>query len=278
MTVRKLPRPSAARLFCASVIALLLAQNAALAAPQAYEAIDATYDLSTVQDQKLTGLIQALREAVSKTAWSTIDAALAPDFDVLACTPNPTLACMPGAAKTGQLKRRLQPADRLRQGLCCADIPKKEITKRLQEETILGLLDAYLSEETIGFHPMLPQTACLPAFAKYDAGKAAEIAQRADIEPENLRLAAASFPLRAKPDAHAAEIAVVPAGRIVPLVTLGQENLAAGWNAIALPQGGLGFADKVSLNELAPAGICFKKNQKGDWAITFIIQRQDAGP
>ena len=101
------------------------------------------------------------------------------------------------------------------------------------------------------------------------------IAKAADVEPQNLRVASTELALRAKPDKASAELLKIPAGRIVPLVTLGQEGLAAGWNAIALPTGGLGFSDQGGLSDLTPAALCFAKPKAGSWGLSLLIQRKE---
>jgi hypothetical protein len=118
----------------------------------------------------------------------------------------------------------------------------------------------------------------VPPIAAFDRAAAKTMTKAADIEPDNLRVASAEIVLRDKARKDATELERIPAGRVVPLVTLGQESLTAGWNAIAMPDGRLGYADKPALNDLAVPSICFSKTKKGDWAIAATIQRKDGAP
>ena len=92
------------------------------------------------------------------------------------------------------------------------------------------------------------------------------------MEPENLRVASAVIPLRAKPAAESEAISRLDIGDIAPVVTDLTANIPSGWNAIALPDGGIGFTDALGLDELTPGAICFGKD-KGRWKIVATIQR-----
>ena len=80
------------------------------------------------------------------------------------------------------------------------------------------------------------------------------------------------FPLRAKPAAESEAISRLDIGDIAPVVTDLTANIPSGWNAIALPDGGIGFTDALGLDELTPGAICFGKD-KGRWKIVATIQR-----
>jgi hypothetical protein len=193
---------------------------------------------------------------------AALDAALADDFTLLTCGTDPTRPCAPGA-KGAVATRGKTPGARLRAGLCCGDMPKKDITEAVRVETVLGLVGALLAEESIGAGPALPGAACLPAPPTYDFAAAAAIARAADVEPGNLRVTSGEAVLRLRAAADAPEAARLPAGRIAPLATLGQESLAPGWIAIALPQGGLGFTRDLVFDELATPRSVWRKTPAG---------------
>ena len=253
---------------------LVCCSNAAMAQPKPYEAVTISYDQSMAGDEGLKALIERLHLAVAEKKPGIIDAALSPDLQVIDCDNDPTKGCT--AALKGALRSnpKLPPPARLRTALCCRDIAPAKITKTLREETVLGLIGAALEEETLGTHPALPGLACLPAWPLFDAGKAAAMAAAADIERANLRVAMDEIVLREKPQPEAPVIARIARDQMVPLVTDLAETLPAGWTAIAMPQGGLGYTDQLGLNEIAPGGLCFGKNLAGQWQITLSIQRR----
>lgn len=246
----------------------------ASAEPKPYTPVAVGYARDIGADAGLKAVVQKLKAAVEARDMAALDAALAADFTVMSCASNPAASCAPGAKGVSAAKGKT-PGERLRAGLCCGDTPKKQINEALRVETALGLVGAALAEETIGGLASLPGSACLPAPAAYASAGAAATAKAADVEPSNLRVTSAEVVLRHKPDAAAPEAARIPAGRIAPLVTLGQEGLAAGWTAIALPQGGIGFTQQLVFDDLATPALCFAKDAAGSWKIKLMIERKD---
>ena len=168
---------------------------------------------------------------------------------------------------------KLPPAQRLRAGLCCRDVPAQHITKAMREEAVLGFVGATLEDETLGAHPDLPGAVCMPAWPAFDRAKAAQIAANADIENANLRAATAELVLRDKPEKDAAEVARIGKGAAVAFVTDAAAALPDGWSAVALAAGGLGYTDQGGLADLTPAGLCFAKDGAGVWKISAAVQR-----
>jgi hypothetical protein len=248
--------------------------GAARAEPKPYAAAGATFARALGEDASLRVELQRLRGVIEARDMAALDAALADDFTLLTCGTDPTRPCAPGA-KGAVATRGKTPGARLRAGLCCGDMPKKDITEAVRVETVLGLVGALLAEESIGAGPTLPGAACLPAPPTYDFAAAAAIARAADVEPGNLRVTSGESVLRLRAAADAPEAARLPAGRIAPLATLGQESLAPGWIAIALPQGGLGFTRDLVFDELATPALCLAKDAGGTWKIRLIVQRKD---
>ena len=257
------------------LIALLVSgSGVAGAQPKAYEPLAVTYDTSAAADPALKSLIERLHLAIAERKLAPIDAALSPVITVIECDNDPTKPCSPAVKGAVRSAFQMAPPDRIRAALCCRDIAPGKITRALREETVLGLFGAALEEETIGTHPALPGAACLPAWPMFDGAKAAAIAAAADIENDNLRVTARELVLKARPAAGAPEIARLPAGQIAPLVTDLPESLPDGWTAIAIPQGGYGYTEQLGLNEIAPGGLCFMKNDRGIWEIALSIQRR----
>ena len=257
-----------------AAIGLVLSATPALAEPKPYTPLDATIT-PTPADAELFALQAALKTAVEKQDTKIIDAAILPGFMGLTCSSDPRKACMKGARGVTLAAPASPPAARLRAATCCSDIPLAEQTPKLKNELMIGILGALLAEETSSLHPDQPGLVCQPSLPGYDRAKAEKMAKAADVEPQNLRVASTELTLRAKPDKTSAEVLKIPAGRIVPLVTLGQEGLAAGWNAIALPTGGLGFSDQGALSDLTPAALCFAKPKAGSWGLSLLIQRKE---
>lgn len=255
-------------------VALLCCGTAAMAQPQPYDPVTVSYDQTAAGDEALKMLIGKLHLAVAEKKLGIIDAALGPGLQVIDCDNDPAKACTPALKGALRSNPRIAPPLRLRAALCCRDIAPAKITKILREETVLGLIGAALEEETLGTHPALPGLACLPAWPLFDAGKATAMAVAADVERANLRVAMIEIVLREKPEPEAPVKIRIAQGQMVPLVTELAETLPAGWTAIAMPQGGLGYTDQLGLNEIAPGGLCFGKNPAGEWQIMLSIQRR----
>ena len=257
-----------------AALALFVAAPATVAQQRPYAPADVTFDRAAEGDPQLRSVIDALHKAVADKNLAVLDATLAQGYIALECDADPVKSCAPGVKGATRSNPKLPPPARLRQALCCRDIDPAKITRVLREETVLGLIGSALEEETAGATPALPGAACLPAWPVFDAAKAAAIATAADVDNANLRVTTREIPLRDKPAVDAAEVARLPAGRIAPLITDLPDSLPDGWTAIALPQGGIGYTDLTGLNEIAPGGLCFSKNDKGAWQISLTIQRR----
>jgi hypothetical protein len=260
-------------LLCVSVLAFA---NAALAQAQLktkpYDAIQASYDRGVENDPALKARIETIRQAVSAHTLAPIEAMISPGYVPLSCTVDPLVPCGPGHSKVIG-KMQLKATDRLRTALCCeGDVPA-DVSKQDQEETVFGFFATVLEENSVGAHPDIPGSACLPALAKFDHAKAAKAVKAAGIDPENLRVAGADIQLREKPAEDAPVALAIKPGDLLPLVVELTMTIPAGWNSIALPKGGLGFTDQVGINELTPPAVCFLKFPNGEWQIAFTIQR-----
>lgn len=271
----------------------------ALAQHKPYEPLPVTYDRAAEADADLRVLIETLRGAVSRLDLASVDAELAPSVMVYECDADPAKACpevalapttpvkITGVAKPVRVSKtasakaeaklaalaKLPPAQRLRAGLCCRDVPVQHITKAMREEAVLGFVGAALEEETLGAHPGLAGAVCLPAWPTFDRAKAAQMAVNADIENANLRVATAELSLREKPAKDASEVAKIAKGEAIAFVTDAADSLPDSWSAIALPAGGIGYTDEGGLGDLTPAGLCFARDAAGKWKISAAIQR-----
>ena len=264
-----------ARNMLRTAVALLAMQcTFARAAPKPFEPVSATFDVMESQESSLQSLIETLRKAASDHDLTAIHATLAKSFTVVTCKPDPTLACAPGVKGAKQSATRLSPADRLDQGLCCADIARKVITREMTADAVAGQIDAALDADSMGRNPEAPGSACLPAWPIFDRQKAARMARAAGVKPSNLRLAANDVPIREKPDGRQPVLDTLKAGQIVPLVTDLDTLIPDGWNAIALARGGLGYTDALGLNELAPSGLCFVR-EGSIWKTGFFVVREE---
>jgi hypothetical protein len=270
-----------------------------------YEPLPVTYDRSAETDASLRALIEILRAAVAEQKLFVIDAALAPSVMTYECNADPVKPCPApapepiaqvaalGPARSAALSKpgksaapktakpdarlaalaKLPPAQRLRIGLCCRDVPVQHITKAMREDAVLGAIGAALEEETLGAHPDLPGAVCAPAWPVFDRARAAQIAVSADIDNANLRVSTAELALREKPAKDAGAAATITAGQVVAFVTDAAEALPDGWSSVALPQGGLGYTNQGGMADLTPAGVCFSKDDSGVWKISAVVQR-----
>ena len=281
------------------ILAASLHAQPALAQHKPYEPLPVTYDTSAAADADLRALIETLRGAVSRQDLASVDAELAPSLIVYECDADPAKACpevtaapaapvkITGVAKPVKVSKtasakaearlaalaKLAPAQRLRTGLCCRDVPVQHITRAMREEAVLGFIGAALEEETPGAHPDLAGAICLPAWPAFDRARAAQIAVNADIENANLRVATTDLTLREKPAKDAVEAAKIRKGDAVAFVSDAADSLPDSWSAIALPAGGVGYTDQGGLADLTPAGLCFVRDAAGNWKISAAIQR-----
>jgi hypothetical protein len=237
-----------------------------------YDAIQATYDRSVENDQALKARVETIRQAVTAHTLAPIEAMLSSAYVPLSCSVDPLAPCGPGHSKVVS-KMQMKAADRLRTALCCeGDVPA-DLSKQDQEEAVIGFFATVLEENSVSAYPDIQGSACLPALAKFDHGKAGKAVQAAGIDPENLRVAGADIQLREKPAEDAPVALAIKPGDLLPLVVELTMSIPAGWNSIALPKGGLGFTDQVGINELTPPAVCFLKTPNGEWQIAFTIQR-----
>jgi len=245
---------------------------AAAQAPRPYQQVPVTYDRSAANDPALIELVAKLKEGVGNSNLDPVFAALAANVAVISCPADPLAVCAPGKRGVRQTPQSLTPAERLRQGLCCGDMPKAEITEAVRVETVTGQLAAALEADAIGAHPDVPGLACLPAWPIFDRAKAVAAVRAAGIERENLRVTTEDIILRTRPAEDAPEAARLPTGQIAPFMTDLAENVPDGWYAIALPKGGMGYSNQVGLNELTPSGLCFAR-EGGAWKIALVVMR-----
>lgn len=262
-------RRAAALAFCAA-----LAPGPALAQTpmsKPYEALTATYDRADEGDPDLSAIVKAARAAVDAKDAQALTALLSDRFIALDCAANPLKPCAPGKAKAVGAKNA-RPIDRLRLAFCCEGKPAPDMPVESQNETMFAILAANLVGGGLSANPDAKGEYCAPALPRIDRKRAAEAAKAAGVEPENLRVASAVISLREKPAADSQAISRLDAGDIAPIVTDLTANIPSGWNAIALPDGGIGYTDALGLDELTPGAVCFGKD-KGRWKIVATIQR-----
>ncbi|GAC1330563.1 MAG: hypothetical protein NVSMB26_08100 [Beijerinckiaceae bacterium] len=239
---------------------------------KSYEPVRATFDRGTENDPALKIRIEALREAVRTHNIEPIEAMLSAGYVALSCSVDPLAPCAPGQAKMIG-RPQMKAPERLRSALCCDGEVSNDVPRQDQDETVIGFFATVLEESTVGAHPDVAGSACLPALPKFDRANAAKAVKAAGIDPENLRIAAGPIPLREKPAEDAAIVQELQPGDLAPLVVEMTMAIPAGWNSVAIAKGGLGFTDQVGINELTPPSVCFLKSASGDWQIAFTIQR-----
>ncbi len=251
---------------------LAFGAESACAQYKPYEPTTATFNV--IEDAALKDLVASLQKAATDQNMPALQASLAKSFTVITCKPDPALPCAPGKKGVKQMAAKLSPAERLAQGLCCAGVPRAQITKEMIAESVVGQFGAALEAGPTGAHPDVAGAACLPGWPLFDRAKAARIARAAGIEPGNLRVADNEVPIRLKPDAKEPVAETLPKGAVVPLVTDLDRPPPDGWNAIALAKGGLGYTDALGLNEMAPAGLCFVR-EGTIWKAGFFVLREE---
>jgi hypothetical protein len=220
----------------------------------------------------LKARIETLRQAVADRRLAPLEAMISSGYVALFCTIDPIAPCAPGHAKLLG-RAQMNPVQRMRAALCCEGEVSADVAKQDQDEAVIGFFATVLEESTIGAHPDVPGSACLPALAKFDHAKAAQVVKLTGIDTENLRIAGADMQLREKPVEDAPVVHEVKAGDLLPLVVALTMSMPAGWTSIAMPRGGLGFTDQVGMNELTPPAVCLTRNAGGEWQIAFTIQR-----
>jgi hypothetical protein len=238
-----------------------------------YAQVAARYDRAAAQDADLVALVTALRAAAQAQDKAPFEAAMSPKFVALDCTANPLEACGPGKGKGKAIGGKTgKPLDRMRLAFCCEGKPSADPPLAAQDETMFAILTATLGATTLGANPDAKGEVCAPALPAFDRAKAAKAARAAGVEPENLRVSATDTSLRPRPSRTAEPVATLGAGDLAPVVTDLTSDTPAGWTAIGLPDGSIGYTDALGLEELTPAAICFAR-EKGGWRIVGTIQR-----
>lgn len=261
-----------ARLLCVLVVIFGILPALAQSPPsRPYKATTATYDRSAESDADLAALVKATRAAVEAKDAGALSALLSEKFVALDCVANPLKPCAPGKAKSVGA-RNARPIDRLRLAFCCEGKPAPDMPEAAQNDTMFAILAANLAAGGLGANPDAKGEVCAPALPRLDRARAGAAAKAAGVEPENLRVAAASISLREKPDSGAAAVSHLDPGDLAPIVTDLTANTPSGWSAIALPDGAIGYTDALGLDELTPSAICFGRDKAG-WKIVATIQR-----
>jgi hypothetical protein len=252
--------------------AMFLVTGVALAetpAGKVYAPVSANYEQAE-NDAALSSLLSSLRSAVQAHDVGAIEAALSPSFVALDCAANPLKACGPGKAKA--IGKAGKPIDRMRLAFCCEGKPSADMPVAAQDETMFAILQTTLNARSLGANPDARGQVCAPALPFIDRTKAAKAAKAAGVEPENLRMATAELPLRARAAKSAPVTTKLSPGDLAPVVTDLTSDTPPGWTAIGMPDGSIAYTDALGLEELTPGAICFGKD-KGQWKIVATIQR-----
>ena len=249
-------------------VAVLLAGVASAQAPVRTPA----YDLLIVRDTPppdpaAAETLSALRQAAAAKDEGRLAGLLAPDFTALSCSADPTTACAPGK---GPARVTKPPIERLRLALCCGGRDDPAVPPRDRNEAMFGVLASLLEGGTAAGDA---GEVCQPALPRFDRRKLAALAKRVDVDASTMRIAAAPIEARPRPDRTATVAATIPKGTIVPLLTTSATPAPAGWTVLALPSGGLGYAEGVSLDEIAPEAACVRRTKDG-WRLAVVIGRQ----
>ncbi len=253
--------------------ALTIASPAIAQSPPSkpYRPATATYDRAAENDADLAALLRDVRAAIEAKDAGALAALLSDRFVALDCAADPLKACAPGKAKAVGAKSA-RPIDRLRLAFCCEGKPAPDMPEAAQNDTMFAILAANLGAGGPGANPDARGEVCAPALPRFDRARAAAAAKAAGVEPENLRVASSAIALRAKPAPDAETISRLDPGDIAPIVTDLTAATPSGWNAIALPDGAIGYTDALGLDEMTPGAVCFGKD-KGRWRIVSTIQR-----
>jgi hypothetical protein len=261
--------PRLAFLIFSAVVGLAGFQSASLAQTvRPYQRIAVTLNVVT-PEPALKALIEALRKSAAADDVKAIEAALAPDVQVIICKPDPLAPCAPGAPGVRSSDKSKPAPVRLRETLCCPGVPTEQITEDLRNETITGHISGALeSGQTTGHDT--PGLVCTPNWAIYDRNRARAIVTAAGVDPLFLRYASEPIEYRDKPDEKAKVAGRIPKGDLVPMLSDVATDMPDGWNAIALPEGKIAFTDAIGLEELTPSGTCFRKDAAG-WKIALVM-------
>ncbi|MFO1118391.1 MAG: hypothetical protein U1E28_22200 [Beijerinckiaceae bacterium] len=252
----------------------LLSPALAQTAGKPYPPVAASYDRAAEDDADLAQLMKILRNAAQAKDTTSFEATISPGFVALDCSASPLKPCGPGKARAvgGEATRKQKPFERMRLAFCCEGKPAPDMPDEAKNDTAFAILGATLGANSIGANPDAKGQVCAPALPAFDRARAAKAARAAGVEPENLRVAHADIQLYARPARGAAPSAKLAPGDLAPVVTDLTTDTPAGWTAIGLPDGSIGFTNALGLEELTPAAICFAR-EKGVWRIVSTIQR-----
>lgn len=254
--------------------ALLMLAPAWAQTAKPYQPVAASYDRAAEDDGDLAQLMKVLRNAAQAKDATSFEATISPNFVALDCSASPLKSCGPGKAKIvgGDASKRQKPFERMRLAFCCEGKSAPDMPEEAKNDTVFAILGTTLGVNSLGANPDAKGQVCAPSLPAFDRTKASKAAKAAGVEPENLRVALTDIQLYAKPARGAALAAKLEPGDLAPVVTDLTRDTPAGWTAIGLPDGSIGYTDALGLEELTPAAICFAK-EKGVWRIVSTIQR-----
>lgn len=231
----------------------------------AYEPVLVTE--ATKPDFAALETLTVIRQAAATKDEKRLADLLAPDFAAMACSADPTLACPP--RKVASPARGRSPLERLRLALCCGGRDDPAVSAADRAEAMFGVLASLL----YGGAAAGSETVCQPALPQFDRARLAALARRLDVDASAMRVAASPVTARGQPEPAAAIVATLPKGAILPLLTTSATPAPGGWTVLALPGGGVGYAEGVVLDELAPEAVCVR-NTKAGWRLSLLIGRQ----
>lgn len=230
-----------------------------------------TYDLVFIRepakpDPVAIDTFAAIRQAIAAKNEAKLAALIAPDFAALSCSTDPTAPC---PLRNAGAKQGRSPIERLRLALCCSGRADPTVSAADRTEAMFGVLNSLLD----GGAAAGAETVCQPALPQFDRQAVAALSKRLDVEASAMRIATTPVEARTKPERDADVLATIPKGAILPLLTTSATPAPDGWTVLALPTGGVGYAEGVALDELAPESACVRKTKAG-WRLAVLIGRQ----
>ena len=211
--------------------------------------------------------LAAIRQAAASKDEKRLADLLTPDFAALSCSADPTTSCPPRKA-VSQARGRT-PLERLKLALCCGGRDDPAVSPADRADSMFGVLASLLD----GGAAAGSETVCQPALPQFDRARLATLAKRLDVDASTMRIAASPVTAQAQPEPAAAIAATLPKGAILPLLTTSSTPAPGGWTVLALPGGGVGYAEGVVLDELAPEAACVRRTKAG-WRLAVLIGRQ----
>lgn len=208
----------------------------------------------------------AIRQATAAKDEKRLADLLAPDFSALSCSADPTAPCPPRKASAAQGR---SPIQRLKLALCCGGRDDPAVSPADRADSMFGVLASLLD----GGAAAGSETVCQPALPQFDRARLATLAKRLDVDASTMRIAASPVTARVQPEPAAAIAATLPKGAILPLLATSSTPAPGGWTVLALPGGGVGYAEGVVLDELAPEAACVRRTKAG-WRLAVLIGRQ----